>query len=447
MKLFQFKALYTESGWLSPAYVEVDRQGHICYLSEQKPAHIPVAVELVDGYVLPGFQNAHSHAFQYGMSGMAETHQPGTDDDFWTWREAMYRCALSFDPDQMKTVASRLYSHLLRNGYTHVAEFHYVHHDPNGKPYANLAETGEKLVEAAAETGIKITLVPVFYQRGNFSTDFYPQQRRFISPTADDYFNLLESSRKAVSHYEHARLGFGVHSLRAVDAADIITTVEQGPTDLPFHLHAAEQLKELADCRHHLGTTPVDWLLNNLNLNERFHLVHCTHLSDAEVAGLAKSGANVVLCPGTEGNLGDGIFRLKDYHAAGGNWSIGTDSHISLNPLEDLRWMDYAQRLTSHKRNTFSDGGKTLLHQALVNGRKAMGEKQSHYFTIGSTFDAVVYHAQNPLYLQAGLKHLLPAILYNSDSSNVRGTLVNGEWVYEAAAYCPNCRMAAAEYE
>ncbi|WP_163710017.1 formimidoylglutamate deiminase [Mangrovibacterium lignilyticum] len=446
MKLFQFSALFTEEGWISPAYVGINTSGEITYLDQVQPSELFPDFEKIDGYVLPGFQNAHSHAFQYGMAGMAETHMPGTDDDFWSWREAMYRCALSFSPDDMKKVAVQLYQHMLRNGYTEVAEFHYLHHDKDGKPYANLAETGTALIEAAAEAGIKITLVPVFYQRGNFGTEFYPQQRRFISATPDDYFNLLESSKKAVDYYENARLGFGVHSLRAVDAVDIIATATKGPTDLPFHIHAAEQLKELEDCRNHLGTTPVDWLLNNLDLNERFHLIHCTHLSDKELEGLARSKANVVLCPGTEGNLGDGIFRLKEYHEAGGNWSIGTDSHISLNPLEDFRWMDYAQRLMSHKRNTFADGGKTLLHQALVNGRKAMGVDNKSYFKIGSAFDAVVYNAKNLLYRQAGPDHLLPAIIYNSDSTNILGTIVAGEWIFRDAEYCPSCKQASLNY-
>ncbi|RKD91838.1 formimidoylglutamate deiminase [Mangrovibacterium diazotrophicum] len=446
MKLFQFTALFTEEGWISPAYVGVNSTGQITYINKTKPDEPFADFEKIDGYVLPGFQNAHSHAFQYGMAGMAETHQAGTDDDFWSWREAMYRCALSFSPDDLKKVALNLYRRMLKNGYTQVAEFHYLHHDKDGKPYANPAETGTALIEAASEAGIKMTLVPVFYQKGNFGTQFYPQQRRFISKTFDDYFKLLESSRKAVDYYENAQLGFGVHSMRAVDACDIIATVAQGPKNLPFHIHAAEQLKELEDCKNHLGTTPVDWLLDKIGLNERFHLVHCTHLTDEELDGLAKSKANVVLCPGTEGNLGDGIFRLCDFHAAGGNWSIGTDSHICLNPLEDFRWMDYAQRLVSHKRNTFSDGGKTLLHQALMNGRKAMGTNNEKYFSIGAAFDAVIYRADNPVLQQVSLEHLLPAIIYNSDSSDVRGTIVDGQWVVENAEYCPSCKQTSANY-
>ena len=179
MKYFKFKGLLLNKGWLSPAYVGVDDAGLIQYLSEQPPAEV-VAFETVNGHALPGFQNAHSHAFQFAMAGMAEKHEPGSRDDFWSWREAMYKCALSLDPAQIEAVAAMLYAEMLRKGYTSVAEFHYLHHDPSGKPYANWAETGERLIAAAKTAGIKITLVPVFYQKGNFGEPPQPRQRRVI---------------------------------------------------------------------------------------------------------------------------------------------------------------------------------------------------------------------------------------------------------------------------
>jgi formimidoylglutamate deiminase len=291
---------------------------------------------------------------------------------------------------------------------------------------------GERLIAAAKAGGIKITLVPVFYQKGDFGKESQPRQHRFISATIDEYFKLLDSSRQAVSHYEYARLGFGVHSLRAVDAGDIITTYEEGPKELPFHLHAAEQLGEVERCMAYLDKRPVEWLLENLPLNNRFHIVHCTHMTALETENLAKSGAYAVLCPGTEGNLGDGIFPLKDFAQHGGNWSVGTDSHVSLNPLEDLRWLDYAQRLTTHKRNTFANGASVLIEKAFCSGVKAMGNYARDYFAIGQPLDAVVYDITQPLLAQAGIKHLLPAIVYTTDASAVLGTLVNGGWRYKA---------------
>ncbi len=378
---------------------------------------------------MPGFQNAHSHAFQFGMAGRAETHQEGIEDDFWTWREAMYTCALSYSPSQMKKVAVRLYKQMLRNGYTHVGEFHYLHHDQNGQPYANLAEMGERLIEAAAEAGIKVTLIPVFYQKGNFNTAPAPRQRRFICHDTDAYFKLLDSSRIAVSRYENAGLGFGVHSLRAVDAAAIQTTYADGPENLPFHLHAAEQLKEVDDCVAALGQRPVEWLLDNLEAGPRLNLVHCTHMTESETSRLAASGATVILCPGTEANLGDGIFSLKAFTRHNGSWAIGTDSQVSLNPLEDLRWLDYTQRLQSHKRNTFADGASLMIHSSLVSGRKAMGAASESYFSVGKPLDAAVYDLKHPALEQASPGYLLAAMVYTADSAALLGTMVNGKWV------------------
>jgi formimidoylglutamate deiminase len=429
MKYFHFKHALTQANtWMSPAYVGVDDKGIIQYLSEAAPKG-PAPVEYVEGIALPGFQNAHSHAFQYAMAGRAEKHAPGSSDDFWSWREAMYACALSMDPDEMQAVATMLYSELLRKGYTHVAEFHYLHHDKNGKPYDNLPEMGLRLLEAAKDAGVKITLIPVFYQKGGFGKDPQPRQRRFISKTVDDYFQLLHDTAGAVRKYENASLGFSVHSLRAVDHKDIITAFNQGPRNIPFHLHVSEQLKEIEDCVAHLKQRPVEWVLNNLPVDQRFHMVHCTHMNDSEVERLAKSGANAVLCPGTEGNLGDGIFRLTDFANHGGSWSIGTDSHISINPLEDLRWLDYAQRLTSHKRNTFDDGATILVDKTLLAGKRAMGLSIMNYFETGSPFDAVIFNSQSPLLSHENQKHLLPSIIFNSDSADILGTIVNGRWV------------------
>ncbi|MBL7844038.1 MAG: formimidoylglutamate deiminase [Cyclobacteriaceae bacterium] len=430
MKYFQFKYLLQQEGWLQNAYVKTDQHGIIQSLSTTPPQEA-AAIEYVNGFAMPGFQNAHSHAFQFAMAGMAEKHKPGTKDDFWSWREAMYECALRMTPDEMEQVATDCYKEMLRCGYTNVAEFHYLHHDQNGKPYTNLAEMGERLLSAAKTAGIKITLVPVFYQQGGFGMEPQPRQQRFISKTIDEYFHLLDDTAHAVTKCADAKLGFGVHSLRAVKPEDVIRTVEQGPKEIPFHLHAAEQLKEVEDSVAFLKKRPIEWLLENISLNDRFHMVHCTHMNDNEVAGLAKSKAHAVLCPGTEGNLGDGIFRLTDYHRHGGSWSIGTDSHISLNPLEDLRWLDYAQRFTTHKRNTFDDGATILIYTTLLAGRRAMGNPTQAYFEEGQPLDAVIYNANAPLLEQAGFDHALPAIIYTADTSAILGTMVNGKWIVQ----------------
>ena len=428
LKYFHFSSLLQREGWLSPVFVGVDENGLIQYLSNQSPE--TKEVESVDGFALPGFQNAHSHAFQYAMAGLAENHPAGTADDFWSWREEMYKCALAVDPEQTEAIAAMLYAEMARVGYTHVAEFHYLHHDKEGKAYSNLAEMGERMVAAANTAGIRITLVPVFYQKGGFGLAPQLRQKRFISKTVDEYFELLEASKNILKNYSGASIGFSVHSLRAVDLNDIRTTFIQGPQDLPFHLHVAEQKKEIDDCLAFCHRRPMQWLLENLPLNDRFHLVHSTHLDDDELKKLASSKANVVLCPSTEGNLGDGIFRMKEYVKFGGQWSIGTDSHIGLNPLEEFRMIDYRQRLVTNQRNTFEgDAACYLVNESVSSGRKAMGFSSTNDFEIGKPLDAVVFNAKSHLVSETSEKNRLATILYTSDSSRILGTLVNGNWV------------------
>lgn len=429
MHYLRFNSLLLQNKWLSPAYVGIDQDGLIRYLNSVPPDE-SIGIESVKGFALPGFQNAHSHAFQYAMAGLAENHPTRTDDDFWTWREEMYKCALSVDPDQAEAIAAMLYAEMVRLGYTHVAEFHYLHHDKDGKQYANLAEMGERMVSAAKTAGIKITLVPVFYQKGNFGVDPQPRQRRFISKTIDNYFKLVEASKAVIKNQQHASLGFSVHSLRAVDLPDVIKTFQQGSKELPFHLHVSEQKKEVEDCIEYCGKRPMQWLLDNLEVNERFHLVHSTHLNDGELTRLAKSKANVVLCPSTEGNLGDGIFRMKEFVKLGGHWSIGTDSHIGINPLEEFRMIDYRQRLVTNKRNTFEgDAAQAMINESVTRGRLAMGLKTSDHFEIGQPFDALVVNASTHLLADTSEKNRLATILFTGDSSRNIGTIVNGKWV------------------
>ncbi|MGC2236227.1 MAG: formimidoylglutamate deiminase [Pyrinomonadaceae bacterium] len=433
MKSYRFKALLQNQGWLENASVALDDSGKIVSVSQtENPDSINI-----DGYALPGFQNAHSHAFQYAMAGLAERHSDSqTADDFWSWREAMYGLALNLNPEQMKTIAAMLYAELLRHGWTNVAEFHYVHHDKSGEPYANRAAIGEALIEAAADAGIKITLIPIFYQKGGFGQEPNDRQKRFISATFDDYLKLFEASVEACKQYEGANAAIGIHSMRGVDHRDILRTAGEAPQDVPFHIHVSEQLKEIEDSLQYLGKRPVEWLLDNIELGERFHLVHATHLTGTETERLAKTRANVVLCPGTEGNLGDGIFPLRDFQTFGGAWSIGTDSHIGLNPLEELRLLDYGQRLITHKRNTFAgDGGLYAITKAAVSGRKAMNNFESEFFAVGASFDACVIKSDEPLLANVKTENLASSIVYSTDASQIYGTFVGGKLVQKDAKY------------
>ncbi len=429
MKSYRFKALLQNHGWLENACVSIDETGKIMAISQTESAD---AIQ-IDGYALPAFQNAHSHAFQYAMAGLSEHHSISNNaDDFWSWREAMYRLALNINPEQLRKIAAMLYSELLRNGYSNVAEFHYIHHDKNGAQFDNLAIMSEALVEAAKDAGIKITLIPIFYQKGGFGQPPNERQRRFISKTFEDYVKLFNASAKVCKQYEGANIAIGIHSLRGVEAQDVLKTVNELPNDIPFHIHVAEQLKEVEDCLSFLGKRPVEWLLDNVELNERSNLVHATHLTENETERLAKTGANVVLCPSTEGNLGDGIFPLRKYQSYGGNWSIGTDSNVGINPLEELRLLDYGQRLITHKRNTFSDeniadSGLFAITKATIAGRKAMNNFQTEFFAIGADFDACVIDSNTPLLANVKVDNLASAIVYSSNVSHFYGTFVSGK--------------------
>ena len=435
MKKLKFTALLQNDGWIAPAFVSLDEKGKIIDISSKRNSK--EVDETIEGYAIPGFQNAHSHAFQYAMAGLAEIHtNPGQDDDFWSWRDTMYKIALSVNPDHLEAIATMLYSEMLRHGYTSVAEFHYLHHDKNGKPFSNISEMGERLIAAAQKTGIKITLVPMFYQIGGFGKAAETNQRRFISSTVDDYEKLLGASRTSTKLYDGANLGMGIHSLRAVEAKSIVEAVSNLSEGLPIHFHVSEQLKEIEDCLSHLNARPVEWMLENLNLNENYHLVHATHIKEKEVNGIAKSKANVVLCPSTEGNLGDGFFPLKTFQNVGGKWSIGTDSHIGLNPLEELRVLDYGQRLITHKRNQFTsnDEGNTghfAYDMSLKAGRKAMGNNEHRYFAKGKDFDAVIIDCKHPLLATCSYDKILPTLVYSGDVSWMKATMTKGKIMVE----------------
>lgn len=431
-KVWKFDGLLLNEGWVCPCYVTTDEQGIIEAIADKNTTNAR-DLEVVAGYAIPGFQNAHSHAFQYAMSGLAEIHpDPTSADDFWSWRETMYNLALTMDPDQFEHIATMLYAEMLSHGYTHVAEFHYVHHHKDGQRYDHLAEMGTRLIAAAQRAGIGITLIPIFYQKGGFGQAPVAKQRRFISATAQGYLELLSASEQASKNYSKANVGLGIHSLRAVDQSAIKEVLAEAK-NLPIHIHIAEQLKEVEDCLAYYHQRPVEWLLNTFDVQANFHLVHATHLNENEVSGIAQSGAHVVLCPSTEGNLGDGLFPLGAFQQQGGQWSIGTDSHIGLNPLEELRILDYGQRLTTHRRNQFvsdtkGDAGLFGLDMAWKAGRKAMGNQEEAYFAVGQPLDAVVIDTQTPHIATASPQHILSTLVYSGDRRVFRGTLVHAKW-------------------
>lgn len=325
---------------------------------------------------LPGMINLHSHAFQRAMAGLAERRGAG-DDSFWTWRETMYDYATRVGPDDLQAIAAQLYVEMLKAGYTHVCEFHYLHHQPDGRPYADPAAMSEAIVAAAAEAGIGLTLLPVLYMTGGFDGRALDTRQRRFGHDVDAYLSLLATLRERLAAPQ--RLGMAFHSLRAVPPEALRTVLDSGVVDdMPIHIHIAEQVAEVEGCLAARGARPVRWLLEHAPVDARWCLVHATHMDAGETGDLARSGAVAGLCPTTEASLGDGLFPLEDYLAADGAWGIGSDSHISVSPVEELRWLEYGQRLATRRRAVAARHagerlGAVLWPGALAGGRRAAG--------------------------------------------------------------------------
>ncbi len=297
---------------------------------------------------IAGMPNLHSHAFQRAMAGLTER-QTNPADSFWTWRELMYRFASRITPEQLHAIASQLYVEMLEAGYTSVCEFHYLHHQPNGLPYDNAAAMSQALIQAAHDTGIRLTLLPVLYMTGGFDgRELNDQQKRF-GHTVEEFLALIATLQSQET--DMLKVGIALHSLRAVPEKAMHEVLAGLSGRLPIHIHISEQMPEVNECIAMRGKRPVQWLMDNADVNQDWTLVHATHLDDAEVALIAKSKATVAICTTTEANLGDGFFRLRDFIAADGAFGIGSDSNTSISPVEELRWLEYGQRLLNKQRN------------------------------------------------------------------------------------------------
>ncbi len=358
------------TGWAQSVRVEI-AQGLITRVETGVP---PQAEDEQHSIALPGLANVHSHGFQRGMAGLAE-YRGASDDDFWSWREIMYRFLDHLTPDDVEAINALAYVEMLESGFTRVGEFHYLHNDVDGARYANPAEMAERVIAAAEATGIGITLLPVFYAHSDFG-GAPPKhgQRRFLS-SIDAFAALLEESNRSLP--SDAVLGIAPHSLRAVTADELQALYQLNPNG-PIHIHAAEQMKEVEASLAFSGARPVEWLLDNAGLDARWCLIHATHMTDAETDALAKSGAVAGLCPITEANLGDGIFPALRYLGAGGSIGIGTDSNILIGAAEELRALEYSQRLPHQARNVLATDqqqsvGCRLFNAALSGGAQALG--------------------------------------------------------------------------
>ncbi|HEY6927197.1 MAG TPA: formimidoylglutamate deiminase [Steroidobacteraceae bacterium] len=372
---------------------------------------------------VPGIPNVHSHAFQRGLAGLTERRGPA-GDSFWTWRELMYRFVERVDPEGVEAIAALVYAEMLEGGFTHVGEFHYLHHDRGGVPFGNPGELAVRIAAAAEQAGIGLTLLPTFYAHGGFGgAEPNTRQRRFINDV-DSFARIVEASRKAVSHLPGAAVGIAPHSLRAVTPEELTSIVPLARGEA-IHIHIAEQTREVDDCMAWSGRRPIEWLLEAQPVNEQWCLVHATHATDAEVRAMAMSGTIVGLCPITEANLGDGVFPAPLFLRLKGRFGIGSDSNILLDGAEELRILEYSQRLALRARNVLAveegqSTGRTLLEGALSGGARALHSvrgsgaagARTGVLRAGASADIVSLNAQHPALAERSEDEILDSWIF-----------------------------------
>jgi len=366
------------------------------------------------------------------MAGLAE-HQTRADDSFWTWREIMYGFAARIGPDELQAIAAQLYVEMLKAGYTSVCEFHYLHHQPDGTPYADPAAMSQALIAAAREAGIGLTLLPTLYLSGGFDGRALSERQRRFGHDIDRYLALIELLRALQS--PQCNVGIALHSLRAVPETAMHAVLDAAAAfgqRFPIHIHIAEQIGEVQDCLAVRNARPVEWLLDHAPVDARWTLVHATHMTPDETARVARSGVTVSVCPTTEANLGDGLFPLRAYLDAGGSFAIGSDSHISVSPVEELRWLEYGQRLAARRRNIAVSArhpsvGETLYAGALRGGA-ASTQRDVGVLDEGRRADLIVLDEHAVQLVARGPAHLLDAWIFAGNASLVRDVMVGGEW-------------------
>jgi len=417
---------WLEHGWVENVRLHWNEPGNLTHVESNVVAQKHEAVEQ---FVLPGMVNLHSHAFQRAIAGMTEIAGEGPDS-FWTWRDLMYRFALAINPEQIESIAAQLYSECLRHGYTSVCEFHYLHRAPDGAFYNNMAETAQRVIHAAQETGMGITMLPVLYSYADFNQQpLRHEQRRFATDPQQilKLLALLEPLRNG-----QIEIGVAPHSLRAATTDQISELVQAIPARRPVHIHIAEQQKEVDSCIAFSGRRPVELLYDTQEVNARWCLVHATHLVPAEVSLIARSQAIAGICTSTEGNLGDGFFPLPDYLVQHGQFGIGSDSHVSQSPIEELRWLEYGQRLRAQRRNMSSIAGQRrigdfLWKASLAGGAQASG-RQVGSLAAGNRADLLVLDAAHPNLSGIASAEVINSWIFSGNDNLVRDVMVGGKW-------------------
>ena len=432
MKLYAENVLLSD-GWASKQTITIE-QGVITAIEAGKADD----AEITNGAVIPGMVNCHSHAFQRAFAGFSEQGSEG-QDSFWTWRKIMYQFLAQLTDVDAKNIAKQLYIEMLKMGYTRVAEFHYLHHDIDGCTYknntANLATMANAIFDAAKESGIGLTLLPVLYQHSGFGEQTPTDgQKRFINSI--DQFNQLVSDCFVLSaSFDNTNVGIAPHSLRAVDKTSLLSAVKhvrQIDGQAPIHIHIAEQQQEVDDCLAYYGKKPVQWLLDNVTLDRHWCLIHATHINQSERQGIIAAQAIAGICPTTEANLGDGIFPTTEFLKEQGSIAIGSDSHISVNPIEELRWLEYAQRLMKQQRAILATEyqqsvGQNLWQQAAKGGAQGTNSNTG-CLAVGKQADLLVLNSEQTKLFANAPEYLLDSMIFASQQNPVHDVMVNGVW-------------------
>jgi len=414
-------------GWAERVVIDVDDHGLIRSVTSNADA----SDERLSGPVVPAMPNVHSHAFQRAIAGRTGGPSADRDDSFWSWRAAMYASLERLDPDTFEAIAAQAYVEMLKAGYGSVGEFHYVHHDVAGKPYADPAELGMRIAAAASATGIGLTLLPVFYAHAGFG-GLPPMegQRRFIH-SVESFASLVDTLRTRLS--DRYVLGVAPHSLRAVTAEELAQILRLVPANAPIHIHAAEQTREVDECYAATRMRPVEWLLSHAGVDRRWCVVHATHMTEREIDALAASGAVAGLAPTTEADLGDGTFPGPRYFAARGRFGIGSDSNTVISPFEELRMLEWSQRLHARRRNVLADHsglpvGTSLWLRAASGGAQALAQPVGA-IEPGCRADLVVLNDDDPAMTMQRTSDVLDAAIFGPARNAVRDVLIAGHYV------------------
>lgn len=438
--IYAEKALLA-SGWADSVRLTVEHGSIAQVASGAAPQCGDVRADIV----VPGICNAHSHAFQRALAGRAEQHGPDKTDTFWTWRQLMYSLADRIGPGELTAIARQLYVEMLASGYTSVVEFHYLHR-ASKRNVASIAMLNA-LLTAANDSGMRMTYVPILYERSDFDDQDLSAHQEGFALSLDNYLAHYQVAAQRIDGLHS--IGLGAHSLRAVSRASLgILAGQAEADDVPMHVHIAEQQREVDRCLDVYGARPVRWLLDNFAVDRRWTLVHATHLDADEVRVLAESGAVACLCPSTEGNLGDGFFRLQDYLKFGGMLSMGSDSHVTINPFEELRWLEYGQRLLAQQRNVAArDGsstGASLFSAAVAGGARSAGRSPAGLLP-GGDADLLTLNGQSPTLLGHSSDTVLDALVFSGLPLPIDGVMVNGAWSIQDGRH-PAAAGALADY-